>query len=120
MKFEFYRHIFEKSSNKIFIKSHPVTADLFHVDGQAHGWTVGQTDITKLIIALRNACRRAYKLVHSEQESCSQLPTLKKTDILYIMLRKLARDYQGFGGTRCPIFHCPTLAHFNTKVPPKH
>jgi hypothetical protein len=59
MKLEFSRNIFEKFSNKNLMKIHPVTADLFHVDGQTYGGSTGrqtdsQTDMTKLTIAVRN------------------------------------------------------------------
>jgi hypothetical protein len=45
IKFEFSRHIFEKSSIRNFVKIRPVGAELF---------LCGQTDMTKLIVTFRN------------------------------------------------------------------
>jgi hypothetical protein len=62
MKLEFSRHIFEKYSNFEFHGNLPLGAEFFHADGWTdglvHGYTDrgtnGQTDITKLIVGLRN------------------------------------------------------------------
>jgi hypothetical protein len=57
MKLECYRQILEKKTQELyFLKILPVGAELFHVDG----WTDGQTNITKVIVALCN-CTKAYQ-----------------------------------------------------------
>jgi len=38
MKFELYGQIFEKYSNQIFKKVHPVEAELFHADGRLNSY----------------------------------------------------------------------------------
>jgi hypothetical protein len=49
MKLEFYGQIFEKAYIK-FYKSRPLGAKLIHANGRKDG----RTDVTKLIVALRN------------------------------------------------------------------
>ena len=50
MKLGFCPQIFEKCQISSFIKIRPVGAGLFHADEQTDGWT----DMTKLIVAIRN------------------------------------------------------------------
>jgi hypothetical protein len=47
IKFVFPRQIFEKFSNSKFHENPPMGAELFHADGQ--------TDVTKLIVAIRSS-----------------------------------------------------------------
>jgi hypothetical protein len=36
------------------MKIRPVGDKLFHADGRAEGWTVGRTDVPKLMVDIRN------------------------------------------------------------------
>jgi hypothetical protein len=59
MQLEFSRQIFENTSN--FMKTSPVGAELFHVDGQTHN----RTDITRPVVAFRSFGELAQKGAHS-------------------------------------------------------
>ena len=54
MKLEFSPHIFDQYSNSNFVKILPVGAELFHAHGHTHTHTHRRTDMTNLIVSLRN------------------------------------------------------------------
>jgi hypothetical protein len=60
MRLEFSRHIFEKSSNIKFNENPPTGSPTLHVDGLKDG----QTDMTKLTVALPNVAN-APKMGHN-------------------------------------------------------
>jgi len=62
MGLQFSRKIFEKHQIPNFTKIHPVGAQFLH----ASGWTDGQTDMTKLMVAFRNFANEP-KILHSSQ-----------------------------------------------------
>jgi hypothetical protein len=54
MKPKFSRQIFEKFPDLKFIKICPLGAELFQAGGRTDGQTDRQTDMTKLLVAIRN------------------------------------------------------------------
>jgi hypothetical protein len=70
MKHEFSRHTLKKMSNSSVIKIHGVVIELYLVDG----WTGGQTDMTKLVVAFRSFANVSkYDMHHraiSKTETC--------------------------------------------------
>jgi len=62
MASEFYRHIFEKSSNIGFHKIRPEGAELFHAYGQMDR----ERDTSRLTVAIRNIAKvlKNYRIKH--------------------------------------------------------
>jgi len=70
MKIEFSRQIFLKNMQMPnFIKIRRVGAELFHADGWTDGQMDRQTDMTKLIVALRNFANAPKKQVVNKPDS---------------------------------------------------
>jgi hypothetical protein len=78
MKLEFSRHILKNAETSISKKIRWVGAEFFHVDGRTYGRADRQTDVTKLIVALRNFAN-APETLNTMQ--CTQPPPPPVSDL---------------------------------------